>query len=138
MINDFYWIMLRWYFFNYIVFIYYLIIDTNNWLCISFFLQSNWCIKWTFGLKVDTRKVWIFYIIINVLCIKTIWFATFDVYLTVVHLLFLVMYKIFLTCFLLDDGKNMTIYFTFVKYYLTTIKIEIENWEDVQYHEHRE
>ena len=42
------------------------IIDTNNWLCISFFLEINEFIKWTFGLNFDTRKVWIYYNIITV------------------------------------------------------------------------
>ena len=57
--------------------------------------------------------------------------------LTVVHILFLEMYEIFLPCFLLDDVNAITIYFTFVKYCINTIKIKLENREDVQCHEHR-
>ena len=56
--------------------------------------------------------------------------------LTVVHILFLEMYKIFLPCFLLDNWNATTIYLSLVKYCLNTIKINLENWEDIQCHEH--
>ena len=71
---------MRWYFFTWIVFVRYLIIDTNTWICISFFLKYNDCIKVTFGMDIDTRKVWTSYNIITVLCIQVIWFATVDVW----------------------------------------------------------
>ena len=54
------------------------IIDTYHWLCIIFFLQRNECIKLTFGLNVDMRKVLISYKIITVWCIQIIWFTTVD------------------------------------------------------------
>ena len=55
-------------------------IDTSNWLCISFFLQSNKFVWWNFGKNVDTRKVLISYNIITVVCILTIWFPTIDMW----------------------------------------------------------
>ena len=61
-------------------FVHYLIIDTNTWICISFFLKYNDCIKVTFGMDIDTRKVWTSYNIITVWCIQVIWFATVDVW----------------------------------------------------------
>ena len=39
MVNYFWRILMTWYFFNCIVVIRYFITDTNNWLCISSFLQ---------------------------------------------------------------------------------------------------
>ena len=57
------------------IFINYLMIDTNNWLCISFCLQSNECIKWTFSLNVHRRNDWISYIIITFWCTEMIWFT---------------------------------------------------------------
>ena len=80
MINEFCWIMTRWYFFTHIVFINDLIIDTNNWLCISFCFQSNECIKCTFGLNIDMRDFLIYYNIITFWCIQMIWSADFDVW----------------------------------------------------------
>ena len=79
LVNYFYWIMMRWYFFTYIVLINYFIINTNTRLCISLFLQSDECIKWTFGLNVDTRKVLVSHNIITFWCIHIIRFATVDV-----------------------------------------------------------
>ena len=52
--------------------------------------------------------------------------------LIVVHLLFLDLYETFLPCFLLENVNPMTIYFNSAKYYLSTIKIKLENWEDIQ------
>ena len=80
MVNYFYWILMILYFFTYIVVINDFMIDTNNGLYISSFLQNNEYIKWTFGLTVDTRRVWISYNIISVWYIQTIWFATADVW----------------------------------------------------------
>ena len=79
-INDFCWISMRSYFFTYIFFVHYFVIDTNNLLYISLFLQSNWCIKWTFVLKVYMSKFWISYNIITFLCIQIIWFNIVDVW----------------------------------------------------------
>ena len=56
---------------------------------------------------------------------------------TVVHILFLEMHGIFPPGFLLYDVNAITIYFTLVWYCLNTIKIKLENGEDVQCHEHR-
>ena len=56
--------------------------------------------------------------------------------LKVIHLLLLDLYETFLYCFLLDEVKTITIYFNFVKYCLSIIKIKLENLEDVQCHEH--
>ena len=47
--------------------------------------------------------------------------------LTVVNLLFLDLYETFLQYFLLDDVNTTTVYFTAIKYYLSTIKIKLEN-----------
>ena len=80
LINYFYWISIIWYPFTYIVFINCFIINTNTWLCISLFLQSNERIKWTFGMNADTRKVLIPYNIITIWCIQIIWFTTVDVW----------------------------------------------------------
>ena len=81
MINNFCSIMMRWYLFTFIVFVNCFIIYTNNWPLISFFFQSNECIKRTFGSNVDTRKIWIYHDIINVLCIQMIWFGNIDVWI---------------------------------------------------------
>ena len=56
---------------------------------------------------------------------------------TLIHLLFLDLYETYLTCYLLDDANAMTVYFTFIKYCISTIKIKLENWYDVQCHEHQ-
>ena len=80
MINYSCWILTRCYLFTCIVVIHILLIDTSNWLCISFFLQSNELIWWMFGMNVDTRKVWISYKIITVGCIRIFWFTTFDIW----------------------------------------------------------
>ena len=57
--------------------------------------------------------------------------------LIVIHLLFLDLYETFLPCFLIDNINTTTTYFTSVKYCLSTIKIKLENWEDIQCHEYR-
>ena len=80
MTNYFFRILLRWYWFNCIVFVHYFIIDNNNWLCISFFLKINECIEGNFDMNVDTRKVRIFHNMITVWCIQIILFATVDVW----------------------------------------------------------
>ena len=80
MINYVCWTMMRWYYFIYIAFIHYLIIGTNNWICISFFLKSNWCVKWTLGLNIDRRKDWSSYNIITVWCIQNIRFDIVNVW----------------------------------------------------------
>ena len=67
-------------FFTWIVFVCYLIIGTNTWICISFFLKYNECIKGSFGMYIDTRKVWTSYNIITVWCIKVILFSTVNVW----------------------------------------------------------
>ena len=72
--------MMRCYLFTCIVVIHISLIDTSTWHCISFFLQINDFIWWTFGKHVDTRKVWISYNIITVLCIRIFWFATVDMW----------------------------------------------------------
>ena len=82
-INYFLLIMMRWYFFTYIYFIHYFIVDTNTWIYLRLFLQSNYCFKWTFGLNVDMRKVWISYNIIPVWCIIIIWFYIVDVWVNI-------------------------------------------------------
>ena len=84
MINYFWSILMRWYFFTYIVVINYFIVDTNNWLCIIFFLKIHECIKGNFGMNVDTRKFWISYNIINIWCIRIIWSATVDVWVYII------------------------------------------------------
>ena len=58
------------------------IIDPNTWLCISLFLKSNECIKWDFGLNVDTRKVWISYNNITVWFIQIIWLDTVEIWVS--------------------------------------------------------
>ena len=82
-INYFLLIMMRWYFFTYIYFIHYFIVDTNTWIYLRLFLQSNYCFKLTFGLNVDMRKVWISYNIITVWCIIIIWFYIVDVWVNI-------------------------------------------------------
>ena len=57
--------------------------------------------------------------------------------LTVLHILFLEMYKIFLICFLIDNVNTITLYFNFVNNSLNTIEIELVNLEDVRCHEHQ-
>ena len=79
-INCFWWILMRWYLFTYIFIINCLIIDTNNWLCNSVYLQSSECIKRNLGLNVDMRTVWISYNIITLWCIQIIQFATIDLW----------------------------------------------------------
>ena len=54
------------------------LIYSITWRCISFFLQSNEFIIWTFGTNIDTRKVWISYNIFTVVYICIIWFAIVD------------------------------------------------------------
>ena len=71
---------MRWFFFTYVVFVNYFIIDTNTWLCICLFLKSDECIKWTVILNIYMRKVWISYNIITVWCIQIIWFDIVDVW----------------------------------------------------------
>ena len=79
MINYFCWIW--WYDISSLIFFFNcLIIDTNTWLYISLFLQRNECIKLTFGLNVDTRKVLISYNIIAVWCIWIILFTIVDMW----------------------------------------------------------
>ena len=56
--------------------------------------------------------------------------------LTLVYLLLLDLDRTFLSCFLFQNVNAITIYFTFVKYSLSRIKIKLLNWEDVQCHEH--
>ena len=61
-------------------FINFFIVDTNTWLCISFFCLSDQCVKWTFGLNIGMRKVWIYYNIITVWCILIILLSTVHVW----------------------------------------------------------
>ena len=103
------------------------VIDTTTWLCISF------CLKLTSVL--NELLVW-----------TSIWgrfeypitLSLFDVFklsdlikltceLTVVHILLLDLYETLLSCFPLDYVNTMNIYFTSVKYYLSTIKDKLEN-----------
>ena len=56
--------------------------------------------------------------------------------LTVLYLILLEMYKIFLHCFLLECVNAITIYFTLVKKCLNTTKINLEDLTDIQCHEH--
>ena len=60
-------------------------------------------------------------------------FVLFDLLLlvcevTVIHLLFLEIYKIFLPCFLLDNVNSITIHFNFVMNCLCIILIRLEYW----------
>ena len=137
MINYFRWIIMRWYLFTYIVFINYLVIDINNWLCISFFLKSNECIKLTLGFNVDTMEVLISYNIITVWCIQIILLSTVEILVNISTSHLLINVKIFLPCFLLDKVNAITIHFTFVKKCLGKIEIKPGYWEDIQFHEHR-
>ena len=127
MINYFCWILMRWYFFTYIAFIPSFIIDTNNWIYISFFFQSNECIKGTFGINIDTRKVQIYYNIITVWCIRIIWFAAFDVWVNSSTSPLIRNVKIFLPCFLLDNINTITIYFNVVNISPNTIENKLLN-----------
>ena len=127
-----------WYLFIYIVFIRYYIIDNNTWLCINFFLQTNECIKVTFGLYIDTWKVWISLTLSLFDVFKWFYSLLFICELTVEHLVFLKMLKIFLPCFFLYNLDTTNIYFNFVKYFFNTIKIVLDNWEYVQWNEHWE
>ena len=97
------------------VFINYFIIDTNNWLCISLFLKNNEYIKklyfWTliwgrfgFPVKLSLFDVFKLFDLLLLTC-----------ELTLVHLLFLEMYKIFFPCFFIDNINTITIHFKFVK-----------------------
>ena len=117
---------MTWYFFTCIVVLFYFIIDTSNWLCMSFFFQGNEFFKWNFGMKVDTRKFWISYSIITVWCILNISSLLFKCELTAIHILFLDLNETFPPCFLLDDLNTMTIYFTSVKQCHNPIKIKHE------------
>ena len=56
--------------------------------------------------------------------------------ITATHILLLDLYETLLPCFVLYNVYTMTIYFTFVKWWLSRIKIKLEIREDVQCHEH--
>ena len=79
-INYLCWIFMTWYLLTYIVIIHYFIIDTITWLCISLFLKIAEFVQWNFGINVDTRKVWVSYIIINVWFIWIICFTTVEMW----------------------------------------------------------
>ena len=135
MISYFYWILMTWYFFTCIVVIYYFIIDTNTWLYISFPVISEF-LKCTFGVNVDSRKVWISYNSIPVGCFWIIFSLLLKRELKVIHLLFLDLNKSFLPIFPLEDVNTITIHFTSIKYCHGPIKIKLEIWEYFQCHEH--
>ena len=124
MINYFCWILMRWYFFTCIVVVHFFIIDTGSWVCISFFLQIN--------LLFNKILVWAliwgrfeFPITLSLFDVSNFPPLLLKCELTVIHPLFLDLYETFLPCFLLDYVNNMTIYLTFVKYCLSTIKFKL-------------
>ena len=137
MINIFCSILMRWYFFTCIVVIHYFVIDTYTWICISLFYKemslfnelSVWTLirgRFEFPITLSLFDVFKLFVSLLLMC-----------ELTLIHLLLLDLYETFLPCFLLYDVKTMAIYLNFVKYYLSTIRIKPEIWEDVQCHEHR-
>ena len=123
--------------FSVIYIFHFLIIDTNTWLCICLFLKSNDYIKWTAVFNIDTRKALISYKIIIVWCIQTIWFTAVDVWVNSSMSL------------LISLGQNRLIVFSswWHKRYIDLFfdcktvpqynPIELENWEDVQFHHHQ-
>ena len=118
-------ILMIWYYFTYIVLVNYFIIDTNTWLCICLFLQSNEFIKRTVTFNIDMSKVQISYSIITVWCIQIIWIAAVDVwiYSSTSPLIILVqnLPAMFSSC-----RHNRHIYFSFVKQYLDIIKTNLK------------
>ena len=115
MINYLCWIFMRWYFFTYIAFLNYFIIDTNTWLYISFFCKVmsvlNELLVWAL-----IRGRFEFPVTFSLLDI----FKLFDLLLltcelTVVHPLFLEMYEIFLLFFLPDKVNKINIFYFWKK-----------------------
>ena len=137
MVNYSCWIMMRCYLFACIFFIHIFLIDTSTWLCINFFLQINEFIWWKFGMNVDTSKVLISYNIITVVCISFIFFSNVDMWGNINTSPLLIIVWNILSLFPSWRRKWHYNYFTFVMNFLSIILIKLEDWEDIQCHEHQ-
>ena len=111
--------------FTYLVYIRSFIIDTNTWLFICYFFKftsvlngvSFWTLLW------ENFEVPITLSLFDVFKLFGLLLLTCE--LTVLDLLLLEIYVTFLPCFLLDDVNTISIYFTFVKWCLSTVNIKL-------------
>ena len=133
MVNNFCWILIRWYFFTYIFLsiISSLILTLES---VTFSFCKLMCIKWTVILNVDTRKILITYNIIIFWYIQKKLFTAVKVWVNGITPPLLILHQNLHSVFSYWQHKLHIDLFFFCKTVPQYNQNKLENWEYIQCH----